>query len=67
MWQPDIDRDQLVADLVALVRIPSVTGDETAVATDAARRLAETGMAVETLTPDLAAGECRACWARTFW
>ena len=55
MWQPDIDRDHLVADLVGLVRIPSVTGDEAAVVADAARRLTATGMTVETLTPDLAA------------
>src|SRR4051794_36601086 len=62
MRQPDIDRDRLVADLVGLVGIPSVTGDEIEVATDAARRLTETGMVVETLAPDLAAIRSDPAW-----
>ena len=51
---PVIDRDRLIADLRALVRIPSITGSEEAVAAWAADALRGLGMAVETVTPDLA-------------
>ena len=47
-----IDRDRLVADLTALVRIPSVTGSEEAVAAWAAGALGELGLTVETVRPD---------------
>ena len=47
-----MDVAALVDDLAAIVRIPSVTGSEEAVAEDLAQRLAGTGMAVELLRPD---------------
>jgi acetylornithine deacetylase len=47
-----IDSERLVTDLRALVRIPSVTGSEEAVATWAAGALGELGLAVELVTPD---------------
>ena len=50
-----IDRERLIADLTALVRIPSITGSEESVATWAAVALADLGLAVETITPDPAA------------
>jgi acetylornithine deacetylase len=49
---PDIDRDRLVADLQALVRIPSVTGSEDAVAGWATEALRGLGLAVQVVTPD---------------
>ena len=53
---PCVDRDRLVEDLRALVRIPSVTGSEEAVADWLAGALeAIPGVAVERLEPDLAA------------
>ena len=52
---PGIDRERLVADLQALIRIPSITGSEEAVASWAVDALADLGLAVETVTPDLAA------------
>ena len=50
---PAIDRDRLVADLTALVRIPSVTGSEEAVAAWAAGALRELGLRVEVVAPSL--------------
>jgi acetylornithine deacetylase len=47
-----VDPVALLDDLVSIVRIPSVTGSEEAVAAELATRLAATGMAVETLFPD---------------
>ena len=47
-----IDRDRMVADLQALVRIPSITGSEDAVAAWAADALRDVGLAVELVTPD---------------
>ena len=55
MTPPEIDREALLDDLRTLVRIPSVTGSEEAVAEAAARRLADAGAAVEILWPDPAA------------
>ena len=49
-----IDRERLVEDLRAMIRIPSITGSEEAVAAWAADALAGLGLAVETLTPELA-------------
>jgi acetylornithine deacetylase len=46
-----VDRAALIDDLGAIVRIPSVTGSEEVVAAELARRLAASGMAVETLSP----------------
>ena len=50
-----IDRERMIADLRALVAIPSITGSETAVAAWAADALGELGLAVEVVTPDPAA------------
>ena len=47
-----IDRERLFADLRALVRIPSITGSEDAVAAWAATALREAGLSVEVLSPD---------------
>ncbi len=41
-----VDRDRIADDLAALVRIPSVTGDESAVQTEAALRMATAGLEV---------------------
>jgi acetylornithine deacetylase len=57
-----IDRDRLVDDVVGLVRIPSITGSEEAVAADAARRLADAGARVETISPDPAAIRSDPAW-----
>jgi acetylornithine deacetylase len=57
-----VDRERLVADLVGLVRTPSITGAEESVAADAARRLAEAGAAVETIRPDPAAIRADPAW-----
>jgi acetylornithine deacetylase len=50
-----VDPAALREELAAIVRIPSVTGSEEAVAADLAARLAAAGMAVETRSPDPAA------------
>jgi acetylornithine deacetylase len=44
----------MIGDLRAMIRIPSITGSEEAIAAWAANRLAGLGLAVERLTPDLA-------------
>jgi len=49
---PAIDRDRLVADLQALIRIPSITGSEEAVADWAADALRDLGLTVEIHSPD---------------
>jgi acetylornithine deacetylase len=49
-----VDRDRLVADLRALVRIPSITGSEDPVARWAARALSELGLDVDLVEPDVA-------------
>lgn len=58
----DIDRDALVRDLVGLIRIPSITGGEEAVAADVAERLRGAGMVVEELSPDPAAIRADPAW-----
>jgi acetylornithine deacetylase len=50
-----VDGGALVADLAALVRTPSVTGDEGAVAAQLADRLEALGLEVEVFHPDPAA------------
>jgi acetylornithine deacetylase len=52
---PTVDRERLLADLRALIRIPSITGSEEAVAAWAADALGDLGLAVEVVTPDPAA------------
>lgn len=46
------DLDRLTEDLATLVRVPSVTGDESAVQDVAASLLAEAGLLVERISPD---------------
>ncbi len=48
-----IDRERLVEDLQALIRIPSVTGSEEMVAGWAAEALRAVGLVVEVVRPDL--------------
>jgi len=50
-----VDAEGLVADLRALVRVPSVTGEEDAIAAGLADRLEAAGLAVEVFHPDPAA------------
>ena len=50
-----VDAALVTEDLVALVRVPSVTGDETAMAGILADRLEALGMTVEVFHPDPAA------------
>ena len=57
-----IDRDRLVADLQGLVRTPSITGSEEAVAAWADGALRELGLAVETISPDLASLRADPAW-----
>lgn len=59
---PAIDRAALVEDLSALIRIPSITGAEEAVAADVAERLRATGMTVEVLSPDPATIRADPAW-----
>jgi acetylornithine deacetylase len=53
--RPPIDADRLIEDLRSLVRIPSITGSEEAVATWAAEALRDLGLHVEVVSPDPAA------------
>ncbi len=57
-----IDRERLVEDLRELVRIPSITGSEEAVADWAADALRALGLAVETVTPDPASVRADPAW-----
>jgi len=59
---PAIDRDRLIADLRALVRIPSITGSEEAVTVWVADALRDLGLAVEVLRPDPAAVRADPDW-----
>jgi acetylornithine deacetylase len=47
-----VDRDRIADDLSALVRVPSVTGDEGAVQTEAALRMATAGLEVNRIDAD---------------
>ncbi len=58
----EVDREALVRDLQALIRIPSITGGEEAVAADVAERLRAAGMAVEELSPDPVAIRADPAW-----
>ena len=58
----EIDRARLIADLSALVRIPSITGSEESVATWASVALGDLGMSVETIAPDPALIRADADW-----
>ena len=57
-----IDTERLVADLRALVSIPSITGSEEAAAAWAADALRSIGLAVQVHEPDLAAIRADADW-----
>lgn len=57
-----VDPAAIREDLVAIVRIPSVTGREEAVAADLAVRLGAVGMSVETPSPDPAAIRADPAW-----
>jgi len=57
-----IDRDRLIADLRALVRIPSITGSEEAVTVWVADALRDLRLAVEVLRPDPAAVRADPDW-----
>ena len=57
-----VDGEALVRDLVDLIRIPSITGSEEAVASDLARRLEDAGMAVEVVRPDPAGIRADPAW-----
>ena len=57
-----IDRERLIADLRALVRIPSITGSEAEAAGWAAEALRELGLAVGVVEPDPAAVRADPDW-----
>jgi acetylornithine deacetylase len=57
-----IDAARLLADLQALIRIPSITGSEETVAGWAADALADLGLAVETIQPALEAIRADPAW-----
>ncbi len=57
-----VDPAALRAELQAIVRIPSITGHEEAVAADLAERLGAAGMAVETTFPDPAVIRADPAW-----
>jgi len=57
-----IDRQRLVDDLRTMIRIPSITGSEEAVAAWAGDALREIGLAVQTITPDLADVRADPAW-----
>ncbi len=57
-----VDRERLSADLRALVRIPSVTGSEDAIAAWAADALREAGLIVEIVEPELSAVRADPDW-----
>lgn len=56
------DRDRLLRDLQALIRIPSITGSEDAAAAWAAGALARAGLEVETHSPQPAAIRADPAW-----
>lgn len=58
----EVDSDRVVADLRDLIRIPSITGSEEAVASWAADALRELGMRVEVVQPSLEAHRADPAW-----
>ena len=59
---PQIDRERMVADLRELVRIPSITGSEEAVAAWAAVALRDAGLTVEEIAADPMAIRADPAW-----
>jgi acetylornithine deacetylase len=59
---PPIDRERLIADLRKLIRIPSVTGSEEAVAGWAAAALRDVGLTVDELAADPQAIQADPAW-----
>jgi acetylornithine deacetylase len=57
-----IARARMIEDLQALVRVPSITGSEEAVASWAAGALRELGLSVEVVSPDPAAIRADPAW-----
>lgn len=57
-----VDADRLATDLAALVRMPSVTGDEDAIAATLADRLEALGLDVEVFTPNPADVRADPAW-----
>ena len=57
-----IDRERLIADLRDLIRIPSITGTEDAVAAWAAAALRDAGLAVDEIAADPVAIRADAAW-----
>jgi acetylornithine deacetylase len=57
-----IDRERMIRDLRAMIRVPSITGSEEAIAAWAADVLAELGLSVERLTPALDAVRSDPAW-----
>ena len=60
--RPPIDAERLIEDLRSLVRIPSITGSEEAVAAWAAEALRDLGLLVEVVSPDPAAVRADPDW-----
>jgi acetylornithine deacetylase len=58
----EVDRQRLIDDLEALVRMPSITGSEEIVADWAAGALEELGLTVEIVRPDLDAMRMDEAW-----
>ena len=59
---PAIDRERMIEDLRDLVRVPSITGSEEAVAALAAEALRGLGLAVEVVSPDPASVRADEAW-----
>ena len=57
-----IDRERMIVDLRAMIRIPSITGSEEGIAAWAADALAEVGLSVETHAPRLEAVRIDPAW-----
>jgi acetylornithine deacetylase len=57
-----IDRERMIRDLRAMIRVPSITGSEEAIAAWAADVLAELSLSVERLTPALDAVRSDPAW-----
>jgi acetylornithine deacetylase len=59
---PAVDRERMIEDLQALVRVPSITGSEESVAALAAEALRGLGLSVEVVLPDPASIRADQAW-----